>query len=70
MEAAIPEPDELQVRSQLEAVWAALGEAPTTDQLYSALATLARLTVAFPDQALVIGCEGESLARLLDTKRV
>jgi hypothetical protein len=70
MEAQLPLPDELQVRLHLEAVRAALGKAPTTDQLYAALATLARLTMAFPDQAVVIGGEGESLARLLDAKRV
>jgi hypothetical protein len=69
MEAQVYEPDELQVRLHLDAVRAALGDAPTTDQLYVALATLARLTMAFPDQALEIGCEGENLARMLDTKR-
>jgi hypothetical protein len=70
MEAQTYEPDELEVRSHLEALRAALGETPTTDQLYAALTTLARLRTAFPDQAVEIGYEGESLARLLDAKRV
>jgi hypothetical protein len=69
MEAQIYEPDDSQVRSHLEAVRAALGATPTTDQLYAALATLARLTMAFPDQAMEIGYEGESLARLLEGER-